>query len=60
MQIPLTDERIPALCAKALTADDSEVGAILAELQTALREHNQYLRETASRVLNHSSSKAAD
>lgn len=60
VRIPLTDERIRALCAKALTADESEAAAILAELRTALREHNEYLRALALEVLNHSSSKAAD
>ena len=60
VRIPLTDESIRALCAKALAADESDAAAILAELRMALREHNEYLRALALEVLNHSSSKAAD
>ena len=60
VRIPLTDERLRALCAKALTADESEAATVLAELRMALREHNEYLRALALEVLNHSSSKAAD
>lgn len=59
-EIPLTDKRVQALCAKALTADESETAAILAELRTVLRDHNEDLRAMALKGLNHSPSKAAD
>jgi len=59
VEIPMTDERIRALCAKALVANESEAAAVLAELRIALKEHNEYLRAMALKVLNHSSSKAA-
>ena len=58
--IPTTDKRVQALCAKALTADESEAAAILAELRTVLKEHNEYLRAMTLNVFNHSSSNAAD
>ena len=46
------DERIRQLCAKAATADDSEVEEILAELQRVLREHNEFVRKMVSHTLN--------
>ena len=45
-------ERIRELCAKAITAEDSEVQAVLSELQAALREHSQVVRQMATQTLN--------
>jgi hypothetical protein len=56
VEIPVTDERVQALCAKVLTADESEAAALLAELRTILREHNEHVRAMALKVLNHSPS----
>jgi hypothetical protein len=47
------DERIRQLCSKAATADESEVPAIFAELNAALREHAQFVREMARHTLSH-------
>jgi hypothetical protein len=65
MEIRPVEERIKELCEKAVTADDSEVPALLAELQALLAEHSQFFRYLAARTLNrahkeNSSSKAAD
>ena len=49
VQVPPLDERIRELCAKA-TAQDSEVEAVLVELQAALREHNQFVRQMTAQT----------
>jgi len=46
----LTD-RIRDLCARAVSAPEHELRAILAELQQALHEHSLQLREMASEKL---------
>ncbi len=43
------DERIRELCAKAVTAPESEVDAILSELKALLREHIEYVRQMAAK-----------
>jgi hypothetical protein len=53
VEIPPLDERIRQLCAKAATAEESEVSEILAELNAALREHSQFVREMTRQTLNH-------
>jgi hypothetical protein len=57
--LPL-DERIRQLCSKAATADESEVPAIFAELNAALREHAQFVREMARHTLSHTNKKLLD
>ena len=52
VEIHPLDERIRQLCAKAATADDSEAEEVLAELQSALREHNEFVRAMISHTLN--------
>jgi hypothetical protein len=52
VEVQPLDERIRQLCAKAAAADDSEVEAILAELQRMLREHNEFVRAMVSRTMN--------
>jgi hypothetical protein len=42
------DDRIRELCAKAVTAQDSELDAIFSELNGALHEHNERLRKLAA------------
>jgi hypothetical protein len=39
------EDRIKALCAKALMAQDAELHEIISALRTALREHNFRLRK---------------
>ena len=65
MEIQPVEQRIKELCEKAVTADDSEVPALVAELQALLAEHSQFVRYLPARTLNRayqepSSSKAAD
>jgi hypothetical protein len=67
VEIYPNDERIRELCAMAVTADDSEVSALLAELQALLAEQSQFVRYLAAKTLNRtereqtsSQSKAAD
>jgi len=45
------EDRIRELCAKALTAQESELHAILHALRSALREHNGRLRRLAAAKL---------
>lgn len=45
------DDRIKALCAKALTAQESELEAIIVALRSALREHNLRLRRLVAAEL---------
>jgi hypothetical protein len=45
------DDRIRDLCAKAVTAPESELHAIFSELNAALREHNERLRKLAAEKL---------
>lgn len=52
VEVQPLDERIRQLCAKAAAADDSEVEAILAELQRLLHEHNEFVRAMVSRTMN--------
>jgi hypothetical protein len=42
------EDRIRELCAKALMAQDAELGAICVALQSALREHAERLRKLAA------------
>lgn len=67
VEIPPLDERIRLLCDKAAKAKDSEVAAILSELQAALHEHAQLVGEMTKKTLrwktkntSSSNSKAAD
>ncbi len=65
MEIRPIDERIRELCAKAVTADDSEVPSLLAELKALLAEHSEFVKYLAAKTLNRayrepSSSNAAD
>jgi hypothetical protein len=65
MEIQPVEQRIKELCEKAVTADDSEVPALIAELQALLAGHSQFFRYLAARTMNRvyeksSSSKAAD
>lgn len=46
------EDRIKALCAKALTAQESELEAIISELRAALLEHNFRLRKLVAHQLN--------
>ena len=52
VQVRPLDERIRQLCAEAAKADDTEVPEILAELQSLLREHNEFVRKMVSQTLN--------
>lgn len=45
------EDRIRDLCARAVSAQDSELEAILSALQSALREHNDRLRKLAAAKL---------
>jgi hypothetical protein len=64
VQIPELEERIRALCRSALQAGETEVPAILWELQAALHEHTELIRKVAADLLkrpkNQSDAKAAD
>jgi hypothetical protein len=50
--LPLLDQRIRELCAKAAKAKDEEVEPIFSELNALLREHAQFVREMAACTLN--------
>lgn len=52
VQVLPLDERIRELCAEAAKADDTDVPEILAELQSLLREHNEFVRMMVSQTLN--------
>jgi vesicle coat complex subunit len=52
VQIDPIDERIRLLCAKAATAQGSELVTVLKQLRAALREHNDFVRKMALRTLN--------
>ena len=45
------EDRIRELCGKAVSAPDDELGPIIKELQAALREHNERLRQLAAQKL---------
>jgi uncharacterized protein YoaH (UPF0181 family) len=65
VEIHSIDERIKELCSRAVTAGESEVEFILAQLRAALREHTRIVRRMTAKTLNrapknYSSSKAAD
>ena len=45
------EDRIRELCAKALTAQESELHAVLSALRSALREHIERLRRLAAAKL---------
>ena len=45
------DDRIRELCAKAVTAADSELEPVQTELREALREHNERLRRLAAKAM---------
>jgi hypothetical protein len=51
VHFPRLDERIRELCAKAVTAPEGELEAILRELNSALREHTLQLRKLAATKL---------
>lgn len=46
------EERIRELSARAATADDSEVPALLVELKALLAEHSAAVRYLAAKTLN--------
>jgi hypothetical protein len=52
------DEHIRKLCAKVIAANDAELEPAIAELNNALREHSQKLRELAAEKLSPKSSAA--
>jgi hypothetical protein len=61
VEIDPIDDRIRKLCARAITAREHEVEAVLLELRAALREHAQSVRDMAAQsICSASSSKAAD
>jgi uncharacterized coiled-coil protein SlyX len=60
VQVPPLDERIKELCAKAATAQESDMEAVLSELQAALREHNQFVRQMTAQTLNHGPKKRSN
>ena len=45
------EDRIRELCARAVTAQESELDSIFSSLQSALREHNERLRKLAAEKL---------
>ena len=45
------EDRIRELCAKALTAPEPELDALLSALRSALRDHNNRLRKLAAAKL---------
>ena len=45
------EDRIRQLCGRAVNAPDDELGPIIRELQTALHEHNERLRQLAAQKL---------
>jgi hypothetical protein len=45
------EDRIRELCAKAQAAPEGEMNPVLRELQTALHEHTEYLRQLATKAL---------
>ena len=57
VEVQPLDQRIRELCSKAVTAKDSEVEAILSELQAALREHTQFVRQMTAQMQNRGSKK---
>jgi hypothetical protein len=59
VEVQPLDQRIRALCSKAVTAKDSEVEAILSELNALLREHAQFVRQMAAPMLNRESKKGS-
>lgn len=50
--IPTLEDRIRHLCTRAVSADDSEAEAILAELRAALHEHIRFTRQLTAATLN--------
>jgi hypothetical protein len=46
------EDRIRELCARAVTAEESELGSIFSASQSALREHNERLRKLAAAKLS--------
>ena len=50
MPSPL-DDRIRALCAKAVTTNDDDFEEIMSQLQSALREHAERMRKLAGETL---------
>jgi len=51
--VPLTpEERIRDLCARAVSADETEAEAILGELRAALREQIRFARTMSAAALN--------
>jgi hypothetical protein len=44
-------DRIRELCDEAVNATDDDVASIIKELQVALREHNERLRQLAAQSL---------
>ena len=45
------EDRIRELCGKVVSAPDDDLASIIKELQAALREHNQRLRQLAAQSL---------
>jgi hypothetical protein len=48
---PTLEDRIRALCQRAVSARDPELEAILAELRFALREHIRFMRNMTAATL---------
>jgi hypothetical protein len=46
------DDRIRELCARAVSADDSDFAAVLSDLRSALHEHSARMREMAMRQIH--------
>jgi len=46
------EDQIRHLCEKAKTAEDSEVSALIAELNALLAEHSEQVRKLARATLN--------
>jgi len=67
MEIEPLDDRIRDICERAVTAKDSEVPKLLAELKALMQSHSEFLRYMVARTINRtfdqesiSPSKAAD
>lgn len=52
VEIRSIEERIRELCERAVTVDDSEVGALFTELKALLAEHSAAARYLAANTLN--------
>jgi hypothetical protein len=57
--ITTLEDRIRHLCTRAVSADDSEAEAILAELRAALHEHIRFTRQLTAATLNWDTTRVA-